>query len=81
MHIPTAIHEVAPTLELSVQEFGTCDFGLEEKEDKEFNVTLWKTEVPAFEVSGEVSEWISKVLSRKVKLRDGEKLPDFLQGA
>lgn len=56
------------SLELSLQEFGSSDFGLEEHEDKEFNVTIWKTEVPAFEVSGEVSEWLSKVLSKKVKL-------------
>src|ERR1700730_13971595 len=29
-------------LELSVQEHGSVDFGLEEQEGKEFNVKIWK---------------------------------------
>ncbi|MGZ3723794.1 MAG: MOSC domain-containing protein [Bdellovibrionales bacterium] len=64
--IGVAFDDVA--LELSVQEHGSIDFGLEEQESKEFNVKIWKAEVPAFEVSGEVSEWISKVVGKKVRL-------------
>ena len=56
------------SLELSVHEHGSIDFGLEEFESKEFNVKIWKSEVPAHEVSGEVSEWISGILHKKVKL-------------
>ncbi|MGE0528499.1 MAG: MOSC domain-containing protein [Bdellovibrionales bacterium] len=55
-------------LELSTPEQGVIDFGLEEQEGEALSVTVWKTQVPAFEVSSEVSQWLSDVLSRKVKL-------------
>ncbi|MBX3022720.1 MAG: MOSC domain-containing protein [Bdellovibrionales bacterium] len=55
-------------LELSAGAQGTMDFGLEEREGPEFQVTVWKTQVPAFEVSSEVSEWLSDLLTKKVKL-------------
>src|SRR2546423_1284126 len=56
------------SLELSVQEHGSIDFGLEEVEGKEMTVTIWKSEVAALEVSSEVSKWLSDVLHKKVRL-------------
>jgi uncharacterized protein YcbX len=55
-------------IELSKGEFGSADFGLEEHEGEEFQVKIWKADVPAYEVSSEVSEWLSGVLKKKVKL-------------
>jgi uncharacterized protein YcbX len=55
-------------IELSLPGFDTIDFGLEEHENKELKVNVWKTEMPAFEVSGEVSDWLSGALDKKVKL-------------
>ena len=56
------------SIELSVHEKGSVDFGLEEQEGKELQVKIWKAEVPAFEVSGEVSEWVSGIVGKKVRL-------------
>ena len=55
-------------IELSTPELGVVDFGLEERESAEFKVTVWKDEVPAFEVSSEISEWLSEVTGQKVRL-------------
>lgn len=55
-------------VELSAGDLGTVDFGLEEREGDEFNVTVWKDQVPAFEVSGEVSAWLSEFTGQKVRL-------------
>jgi uncharacterized protein YcbX len=55
-------------IELSQLEHGSVDFGLEEREGDAFQVTVWKAEVPVFEVSREVSEWVSGVLKKKVRL-------------
>lgn len=55
-------------LELSAAEHGEIDFGLNEHEGETLPVVVWKSTVPAFEVSGEVSEWLSGVLSKKVRL-------------
>jgi uncharacterized protein YcbX len=56
------------SLELARADHGSIDFGLEEHAGPEFTVSIWKSEVPAFEVSEEVSQWISEVLKRKVRL-------------
>lgn len=56
------------SIELSNQQFGEIDFGLEEHEGTEFNVLVWKATVPAFEVSTEVSNWLSEYLKKKVRL-------------
>jgi uncharacterized protein YcbX len=45
-----------------------CDFGLNEQEGEQLTVTVWKDQVPAFEVSSEVSEALSQVLDKPVKL-------------
>src|ERR1035437_9499431 len=45
--IGVAFDDVA--LELSVQEHGSVDFGLEEHEDKEWKVKIFKVEVPSFD--------------------------------
>jgi uncharacterized protein YcbX len=55
-------------LELSAQGLGGVDFGLEEYEPNEIQVTVWKDTVPALEVSSEVSEWLSEFTGQKVKL-------------
>jgi len=55
-------------IELSKPDLGTADFGLEERQGDEFQVQVWKDQVPAFEVSSEVSEWLSEVVGQKVKL-------------
>lgn len=55
-------------IELSRPELGTVDFGLEEREGDEFEVKIWKDTVPAFEVSAEVSNWLSEFIGDKVKL-------------
>jgi uncharacterized protein YcbX len=48
--------------------FDSIDFGLEEQESEKLTVKIWKTEVPAYQVSEEVSDWLSGVLDKKVKL-------------
>lgn len=44
------------------------DFGLEERQGDAFDVTIWKDQVPAFEVSEEVSQFLSDFLDKPVKL-------------
>lgn len=56
------------SIELSLQGHDSIDFGLEEKTGDAFAVKVWADEVPAYEVSPEVSEWLSAVLKKKVKL-------------
>lgn len=55
-------------LELSSSGTEPIDFGLNEFEGPELEVTVWKDNVPAHEVSGEVSEWLTGILSSKVRL-------------
>ena len=55
-------------LELSKGEHGTIDFGLEEVEGPEIKVKCWQHEMPAFEVSSEVSKWVSEVLKKPLRL-------------
>ena len=55
-------------IELSRHDLGTCEFALEEREGDEFSVQVWKDTVPAFEVSSEVSAWLSEAVAQKVKL-------------
>lgn len=55
-------------IEVSAPDGENVDFGLEEREGDEFNITLWKEQVPVYEVSGEVSEWFSEKLAQKVRL-------------
>ena len=55
-------------IELSSEKAGTIDFGLNEKSEKTLEVTVWKSTIPAVEVSAEVSEWLSELLGKKVTL-------------
>lgn len=55
-------------IELSMPGLDSIDFGLEEQESEKLTVKIWKTEVPAHQVSEEVSDWLSSVLDKKVKL-------------
>ena len=55
-------------LELSLGGLGQIDFGLEEREGDELKVRVRKDEMSAFEVSREVSQWLSDALKAKVKL-------------
>lgn len=55
-------------IELSSQGLEPVDFGLEEVEGPEQPVTVWKDTVPAFEVSREISAWLSEVTAQKVRL-------------
>jgi len=55
-------------IELSRQDIGACDFALGEREGDEFQVQIWKDVVPAFEVSSEVSAWLSEAVAQKVRL-------------
>lgn len=55
-------------IELSQDGYDSVDFGLEEQEEEELQVKIWDDEVPAYEVNTEVSEWLSKVLKKKVRL-------------
>jgi uncharacterized protein YcbX len=64
-----ALHFYADShIEISQEELGMVDFGLEEREGDAFDVTIWKDQVPAFEVSGEVSQFVSDFLKKPVKL-------------
>lgn len=56
------------SIELSLPGFDTVDFGLEEREGKPMTVSVWKTEMPAYQVSQDVSDWLSGALDKKVKL-------------
>lgn len=56
------------TMELSLPGKGGVDFGLEEREGPEVRVRVWRDEVPAYEVSSEVSQWLSAVLRQPVML-------------
>lgn len=56
------------SLELSWPGLENIDFGLEERQGDEFPVVVWNSTVPAFEVSDEVSEWISGALKEPVRL-------------
>lgn len=55
-------------VELVWKDGDSMDFGLSETEGDELKVKLWKNEIEAFEVSGEVSEWFSSKLDKRVKL-------------
>ena len=55
-------------MELTLEGFGSVDFGMQETEGDELTVKVWDDSVKAFEVSSEVSEWLSQVLSKSVKL-------------
>lgn len=55
-------------IELSMPDKESVDFGLEEREGEEIKVKIWDDTVPAYEVSGEVSSWLSEVTGQKVKL-------------
>jgi uncharacterized protein YcbX len=55
-------------IELSQTGFEEMDFGLNEREEKIEEVTIWKAKVPAQEVNPEISQWLGEVLKRKVKL-------------
>ena len=55
-------------LELSRSDIGTTEFALEERQGDEFTVKIWKDEVPAFEVSSEVSDWVSEAVGAKTRL-------------
>ena len=61
------------SLELSLQDHGNIDFGLEERTGPALDVTVWKFPMAAYEVSTEVSEWLSDFLKKPVRLvRMGE---------
>lgn len=55
-------------IELQVSDLGTVDFGLEEREGNEITATVFKDSIPAFEVSREVSAWLSEFTGQKVRL-------------
>tara|TARA_B100000609_G_scaffold199575_1_gene204358 strand:- start:5613 stop:6302 length:690 start_codon:yes stop_codon:yes gene_type:complete len=55
-------------VELTWKDGDMMDFGLSEVEGESMKVKIWKDEVKAHEVSGEVSEWLSSKLDQKVKL-------------
>lgn len=55
-------------IELAVEGFDSVDFGLGESEGADFKAHLGEEAVTVREVSSEVSEWLSQVLSREVKL-------------
>lgn len=55
-------------IELSQPGFGEMDFGLNEREEEERQVTIWKVQLPAQEVSPDISGWLSEVLKKKVTL-------------
>ena len=55
-------------IELSRQDLGTTEFALEEREGDEFPVQIFKVQVSAFEVSSEVSGWLSEAVGQKVRL-------------
>jgi uncharacterized protein YcbX len=55
-------------IELSQTGFGEVDFGLNEHEEKEQQVTVWEDQVPAQEVNPDISGWLTEVLKKKVKL-------------
>ena len=55
-------------IELAVPTFGTIDFGLNERLSQSLQVVVWKSEMRAHEVSSEVSQWLSEVLQRQVRL-------------
>lgn len=56
------------SIELSVPEHDSIDFGLEERTGDSTEITVWKSKMPAFEVSPDVSEWISGVIKKPVRL-------------
>jgi uncharacterized protein YcbX len=55
-------------IELTRADLGSVDFGLEEREGDPLKVVVWKSEVPAQEVSSEVSSWLSEACGQKVRL-------------
>lgn len=55
-------------VELTWKDGDMMDFGLSETEGDSFKVSLWDKEREVKEVSGEVSEWISSKIDKKVKL-------------
>lgn len=55
-------------VELTWKDGDSMDFGLSETEGEAITVKIWKDQVKAFEVSSEVSEWLTSKLGKKVKL-------------
>jgi uncharacterized protein YcbX len=55
-------------IELTLEGFGSVDFGLNETEGEIESISLGDKAFPAREVSGEISEWLTQVLSKKVRL-------------
>ncbi len=55
-------------IELTFDGFESIDFGLAEKTLNTYSTSLWGHTLPAFEVAPEVSEWLSEVLKKKVRL-------------
>ncbi len=55
-------------IELSAAEHGEMDFGLNEHEAKAEEVTVWKRKFAAEEVNTDVSDWLSEVTKKKVRL-------------
>lgn len=55
-------------IELTRSDLGSVDFALEEREGDALQVVVWKDQVPAYEVSSEVSAWLSEACGQKVKL-------------
>ncbi len=49
-------------IELSRADLGVCEFAVGEREGDEFEVQIFKDKVPAFEVSSEVSAWLSEAV-------------------
>lgn len=56
------------SLALTRSDLGETEFGLEEREGDAFEVRIWDDVVPAFEVSSEVSMWLSSLFKQKVRL-------------
>lgn len=56
------------SLQLSHSQFGQMEFGIEERQGEEFQVTVFKDSILALEVSSEVSQWFSQVLNQPVRL-------------
>ncbi|HMN70041.1 MAG TPA: MOSC domain-containing protein [Bdellovibrionales bacterium] len=55
-------------IEIARSDLGSVSFALGEHQGESFDVMTFKHPQPAFEVSGEVSAWLSEALGEKVKL-------------
>lgn len=61
----------AGTIELSLPDrpaLGSVHFGVGDRLDREFPVTIFKDTVPAYEVSTEISKWLSEFCESRVRL-------------